>query len=904
MTRPPARFKPRRVSFVIRHSLYLFLFLFTLALYALTLAPGLLPADAGEFQFTALTLGIAHPPGFALYTLLSWLTTRWLFFLSPAAAVNALSALLAALTVTLTARIVQRATGSLPAALGAALALAGTTTFWAQATTANVRMLAAFAMAWALDWILTYRGSLAARNRADAPSTGTARLWAGAANPLAWTAFALGLGVSHHPSTLFIATLLSLYALWLNPPRLRRPWPLLAGLAPFLAWLYFPLRGPAVGLPRLATLAGFLEHVLARGFAGDILAFATWADLPGRFLIFGNILTFELTWPLLILAALGAIAALYRDRPLGLTLLSAWAVHSFIALTYRAPQTVEYLLPAYVLMAVLIGFGLAALPDILTGAVKLVARYSSFFIRHSSFLSRHFPFAVSHSPFAIRHLPLVVTTLAAFAAVLPQFLATYPSYRVLARDDSTHAYAAAALAASDPNALLLSSWHWYNPLRYVQAREAVRPDVEARYVYPHGASLAQNWADEIQASAGLRPVTVTSFYEQEFNALPYRFLPFGPAWGVRTQPFTLAPGDFEPGPSFGEWTLLRADLQSPAALPADAPIYLTTLWQTTGPSRDINFYAHLVGADGLLYGQMDVSHPAARYLSGEALLDRYRLDLRPDTPPGEYVLVAGVYTPEGTRLAEAPLTTVTITPRREPPVTLHPVWKSFGTARLIGYDLDHSLPEATRLYLHWRLGSEPAAIPELQFTLPIGPGYLTTTLDLAPDQPLPFALRPPASNFQFPTSYLQLPTSNFQLLTSSLQSRYVPLGNSVILTGVEFSPAAARPGGALNVTLHFLAARPITQDISVGLALAGSGWRAQSDGTPVGGAIPTLKWIAGSRLTDRRTLPLPAEAAPGPAQLTLVLYDAFTQQKLALLDPRLALLGSRVPLGTVQTDPP
>jgi hypothetical protein len=52
----------------------------------------------------------------------------------------------------------------------------------------------------------------------------------------------------------------------------------------------------------------------------------------------------------------------------------------------------------------------------------------------------------------------------------------------------------------------------------------------------------------------------------------------------------------------------------------------------------------------------------------------------------------------------------------------------------------------------------------------------------------------------------------------------------------------------------------------------------RTDGTPAGGAIPTLKWIAGSRVTDTRTLTVPPDAAPGRATVTLVVYDSFTQR--------------------------
>src|SRR5512137_2623825 len=65
-------------------------------LYFFTLVSSVLPADNGEFQLVAWKLGIAHPPGYPLYTIVGWLFSR--FFASPAFALNLLSAILAALT--------------------------------------------------------------------------------------------------------------------------------------------------------------------------------------------------------------------------------------------------------------------------------------------------------------------------------------------------------------------------------------------------------------------------------------------------------------------------------------------------------------------------------------------------------------------------------------------------------------------------------------------------------------------------------------------------------------------------------------------------------------------------------------------------------------------------------------
>jgi hypothetical protein len=66
--------------------------------------------------------------------------------------------------------------------------------------------------------------------------------------------------------------------------------------------------------------------------------------------------------------------------------------------------------------------------------------------------------------------------------------------------------------------------------------------------------------------------------------------------------------------------------------------------------------------------------------------------------------------------------------------------------------------------------------------------------------------------------------------------------------------------------------------------MTGQGWRVSDDSVPAFGAIPTLKWVAGSQITDRHVLKIPADAAPGPATISLILYDAFTQEPLALLD--------------------
>ena len=107
----------------------------------------------------------------------------------------------------------------------------------------------------------------------------------------------------------------------------------------------------------------------------------------------------------------------------------------------------------------------------------------------------------------------------------------------------------------------------------------------------------------------------------------------------------------------------------------------------------------------------------------------------------------------------------------------------------------------------------------------------------------------------------------------------------------------------MKINLTFTAARPLLRDTVVSVQMMGNGWRVTNDFVPALGAIPTLKWIAGSHVLDPHTLKVPENAAPGPAQLSVILYDAFTQETLALLDAELIKQGQAIPIATVNVTP-
>ncbi|HJZ49883.1 MAG TPA: DUF2723 domain-containing protein, partial [Roseiflexaceae bacterium] len=148
-----------------------------LALYLVTLLPGIGSGDTAEFQRVAPTLGVAHPTGYPLYVILGWLWGQLPLGGTPAWRMNLFSAFTAALAVG-ALFLAARALGhSRSVAAAAALTLAVSFTFWSQATIAEVYALAALIQALLILALLRWR-------------QGGWPLWV--------AGLLLGLGLAHH----------------------------------------------------------------------------------------------------------------------------------------------------------------------------------------------------------------------------------------------------------------------------------------------------------------------------------------------------------------------------------------------------------------------------------------------------------------------------------------------------------------------------------------------------------------------------------------------------------------------------------------------------------------------------------------------------------------------------------
>lgn len=201
-------------------------FALSLAVYAATLAPSLPPGhDSAELTTAAALAGIAHPPGYPLYTMVGHL-----FTLLPVGDVafrlNLMAALFGALAAGLAAAAFAVLSGSPLAGASAALAFAFARTPWRLAVGAEVFSMHLAVVAGLLLLAALWRG---ARDRRRC---------------VAAMALLFGLGLAHHQT---VVLLLPGLALWLWRARDGRPvgwtpWApglLAVGLLPY-AWL--PLR--------------------------------------------------------------------------------------------------------------------------------------------------------------------------------------------------------------------------------------------------------------------------------------------------------------------------------------------------------------------------------------------------------------------------------------------------------------------------------------------------------------------------------------------------------------------------------------------------------------------------------------------------------------------------------------
>ena len=313
-----------------------FVFLTTLCLYWLTLAPGLVGlVDTPKFQFVGAILGIPHPPGYPLYVLLSYGFSH-LPFGSLAYRINLMSAVFGALTVALVFLCGRRSgAGRLASAVGA-VGLAGGPLFWSTAVVAEVYTLHTALLAAILLSLLT---------------------WSQTRSPMAYfgAVGCVALSLGHHTTMLLLAPAFAAYVLMIDPRFALQPRRvvlaaglLACGLVPYGFIAIRTLQGAIYIETPIASFADGVAAVSSRRWQSALFAFDIPTLLSERVPFVALKLAQEFSWPGFAAVVGGAVSVLVRHRPLGALLVASGLINVLFVLVYDIEEISVFLLPTVV----------------------------------------------------------------------------------------------------------------------------------------------------------------------------------------------------------------------------------------------------------------------------------------------------------------------------------------------------------------------------------------------------------------------------------------------------------------------------------------------------------------------------------------------------------------------------
>jgi predicted membrane-bound dolichyl-phosphate-mannose-protein mannosyltransferase len=446
-----------------------------LALYAATAPRTVALEDDGLFILSSYFLGVEHPPGYPLYTLLGWLAT-FLPFGSVAYRVHLVSALFGALTCALLWLCARTLSERRLAAYMSAFALGLTPVFWSQSLIAEVYTFNAFFFA-----LLAYLGLQS-----------NARL-------LPWMALVFGLSLSNHwPLMLLVAPAFA-FLLWPLRRELVRRLGVLAGLVvigllPYVwmvrrSWMDLPINfdGP------LESLHEVWFFISRSGYAHvDQSASANWLDRVKFFRFQGAQLLYQFALLGTLLAGAGFLAQwrlLERRVSAFLTVAFLMPTAVLLALLGFDYDTITkhmfhvYPLPAYAVVALWIGLGCVAL------AQRLQVQR-----QHAA---------------------------AGGAAVLALIFAFGSRSNLLADYDWAARYARTVLDTLPPGAIVFArSDADISALAYFHLVEGVRPDIEL--YQPKGLVLGNRLFHPLRTTQKEMDVKLTEFVEHA--AAPVTFI--------------------------------------------------------------------------------------------------------------------------------------------------------------------------------------------------------------------------------------------------------------------------------------------------------------------------------------------------------------------------------------------
>lgn len=865
-------------------------------LYLRTLGTHVGTADTFEFQVVAPALGVAHPTGYPLYVVVGKL-----FSLLPigslAFRVNLTSAVFATAAALGVYALAASLSGRRLIAFIAALSFAVSGVMWSQAAVAEVYALNALIAALVLGRVI-----------------GLASLRPSASSGVPLLFFLFGLGISHHLTTVLLLPALAL-AIAIARPRLPLRAALLS-LGLFLlglsAWLYIPLRWPALnGAPM--PLAQFLDWITGSRFGGA-LVLSAWRD-PARWEIVLRFLLDAYGPAGAALAGIGAVGLALRHWRPALILFVTFAAYVFYGLVYLVPDVSAFLIPAYLVMAIWIGAGVAFLVDGLPAQLPATIR------------------PPLHALSSILFLLVPVTLI----------WRNFPLVDQRGKGGQAEAWGRYVLGLPIPvGAAILVDSEKIAPLYYLQVTENLRPDLDILVL-----GTEEEYRRELDTRlAHGQPVYLARFLPN----LPYAMRSLGPLVEISSRP---AGESARPVNSmlatFGDLIELVTSSTILPSREAD-PVRVTLAWQALTDSRP-NYHVRLrlIDAQRRVWWEDRGAHPVGGFYptgawaKGEVVEDYHEIDFDPATPPGAYTLEVGLFTPFGDDGLPVSangdvwrgVTDLHVLAAAAPPLdrALRQVYG--GQIAVTGIQPPGVLPRSSegQVRLNWaRAGEAGDKVVRASLSLvgadgqiawsgafePYGSALRVKDWPLAPLQAL---MKLPAPNrdgsYSLRLGFVDesgqslaakcgwlapvlqdCPVGTVQVAGEAIGDA-VNFDNQVLLVEWSLERAEMRPGESLNVRLTWRGLKAWPADYTVTVQLIGPDGRlhGQVDAWPVQGTLPTTAWAVGQDVADSYSVVLQPDAPGGRYQVVVGWYLLATLRRLPVLDPNGQPVDDRFILG-------
>ena len=354
-----------------KHHIAIALSLIAASVYATTMNPTVSFIDSGELASVASTLGIAHPTGYPLFTILGRLATLLPLTLPVILKLNIWNLVLVASAVGMffefsvllgLSSIGQRRSKKLRAELEQSLLIAAvvgaltiglSTTVWSQSSALEV-----YSLHLLLLMIVSIAFVKGMEEMVEKPESGSK--W------FLFFLFCLGLSFANHMTTILLAP--AFLYLYFSKLGLRgSSFILLVKSSPLFllglsVYVYLPLRssaGPALDWGHPAEMERFLWHVSGKQYRSWI--FSSFESAEKQLTYFFNHFPAEFNWLAIAVMALGLLALLRKRKELFLFLALLAAGCLAYSINYDIHDIDSYFLLAYVAVGIAIVFGLQEL---------------------------------------------------------------------------------------------------------------------------------------------------------------------------------------------------------------------------------------------------------------------------------------------------------------------------------------------------------------------------------------------------------------------------------------------------------------------------------------------------------------------------------------------------------------